>query len=116
MPTTAEKPRGQLFKDITDDVFNLSFQRLQEMRKNYPHYRDDELLMFMLCAHDSIVVVQAIRDAMETQRRCDAKIARTATYMVFVHPGTEPRTHPERRPIEHREEIALAIELGHSIE
>lgn len=65
------KDGSQLFKVIEDAAYEKNFAALQELRKMYPQYRDDQLLMFLLSSgkfafisHDGFVeyVVHAIHE------------------------------------------------------
>lgn len=40
---------SKLFKNISEKRYARYYNRLKELRKQYPGYRDDELLMYMLC-------------------------------------------------------------------
>jgi hypothetical protein len=50
---TTPAKRSAIFKDIPDEVYVRVLGRLNELRRQYPDYRDDQLLMYALC-HDVI--------------------------------------------------------------
>lgn len=41
--------RKKLFVPISEGIHGLVYNQLRDMRKEHPSYRDDELLLFMLC-------------------------------------------------------------------
>jgi hypothetical protein len=43
------KDGSKLFSDVSDEVYARVFEELQNFRFAYPQYRDDQLLMKMLC-------------------------------------------------------------------
>ena len=43
------KDQSRLFTDTSEVVYEAYYKQLQEMRKQWPAYRDDQLLMKMLC-------------------------------------------------------------------
>lgn len=43
------KDQTKLFESISDENYKKQFERLQEMRAKHPGYRDDQLLMWLLC-------------------------------------------------------------------
>jgi hypothetical protein len=43
-----EKPASRLFQDVPQESYAVAFSRLQELRQQYPNYRDDELLIYLL--------------------------------------------------------------------
>lgn len=45
----AEHVKSKLFKNVSQKLYDHYFNQLQVLRHQYPQYRDDELLMYMLC-------------------------------------------------------------------
>ena len=45
-----EKDGSRLFKDVDTKVFAAKMRELIALREAHPGYRDDQLLMYMLCA------------------------------------------------------------------
>ena len=43
------KDGTRLFKNVPDELYKKMFKHLLRMRVMHPSYRDDQLLMFMLC-------------------------------------------------------------------
>lgn len=43
------KDKSSLFRYIDDSVYEKVYNKLVALRTKYPSYRDDQLLMFMLC-------------------------------------------------------------------
>ena len=43
------KDQSKLFQNIPDKVYEDNYHLLRHMRKHYPGYRDDQLLMKLLC-------------------------------------------------------------------
>lgn len=39
--------RSKLLREIPDDVFELMMNELIQLRREYPAYRDDELLLYL---------------------------------------------------------------------
>lgn len=46
------KGNGRLFESIPQDVHDRVYKDLQRMQAAYPTYRDDQLLMYLLCELD----------------------------------------------------------------
>ncbi len=46
------KDESKLFKDVPDEVYEAHFESLRAMRRKHPEYRDDQLLMRLLCLTD----------------------------------------------------------------
>ncbi len=43
------KDRSRLFDDVDENIYDEAYKRLLVMRKANPAYRDDQLLMRLLC-------------------------------------------------------------------
>lgn len=43
------KDQSKLFNRVPEAVYEVAYKRLLALRKEYPAYRDDQLLMFELC-------------------------------------------------------------------
>ena len=43
------KELPKLFHNVNPDVYSDVVKRLQELRRTYPEYRDDQLLVFLTC-------------------------------------------------------------------
>ena len=43
------KDQSKLFENVSEDVYQKTFRILEVMRSAHPGYRDDQLLMKLLC-------------------------------------------------------------------
>lgn len=56
------KDKSKLFKNIDEHTYTSVYKGLVKLRKDNPAYRDDQLLMYMLCklVHSTADVISQI--------------------------------------------------------
>lgn len=62
----------KLFRNVKEELWNKLHEELTLLRHTHPAYRDDQLLMFMLCQRESVEAkFPLVLEEMSTQQLVD---------------------------------------------